>query len=64
MKKTQINYTADLKNITLKTNDIYEKRKIDKTDFKADLHREKHQIMQDFEELVEMLKFQVADCKK
>ena len=61
-KNTSIFYN-ELKNITLKTNDIYEKRKIDKIDFEADLQNEKQQIHQNFNELELLIKTQATNCK-
>jgi len=54
---------SGLKNITLKTNDIYEKRNVNNVNFKADLQQEKLQILQDFEAMKQMLHFQVTQCK-
>jgi len=54
---------ADLKNIILKTNDIYEKRNVHISDFNADLQQEKLLILQDFEAMKQMLHSQVAHCK-
>jgi len=53
----------EFKNIILKTNDIYEKRKLSSADFKADFQLGKQQILQDFEMLEQMLQLQVVDCK-
>jgi len=54
---------SELKNITLKTNDIYEKRTIDNIAFEADLQIEKQQIQNNFNELEALLKNQVTNCR-
>ncbi|HSH19555.1 MAG TPA: amino acid permease, partial [Draconibacterium sp.] len=55
---------SELKNITLSINDIYEKRKINKLDFKTDLQLEKQKILHDFEKLMDMLANQATDCNQ
>ncbi|GAB1451126.1 hypothetical protein MASR2M47_11820 [Draconibacterium sp.] len=52
-----------LKGIMLKTNDIYEKRKLNNIDFSADLQEGKQQILADFEMLEKMLLLQANQSK-
>ena len=62
-EKNTIVLYGNLRSITLKTNDIYEKRKLDPTSFRADLQEGKKQILNDFEAIENMLLNQVAQCK-
>ncbi len=58
-----IRFYGELKNIILKTNDIYERRKLNHTDFSADLQEGKLQIWNDFETLEEMLLNEIEKSK-
>jgi amino acid transporter len=54
---------TELKNIALKTNDIYEKRKLIESDFSADLQTAKQQILNDFDTLQALLLNQIPKSK-
>ncbi len=56
-------FYSELKNIIVKTNDIYERRKLNQTNFSADLQEGKQQIWNDFETLEKMLLNEIANSK-
>lgn len=56
-------FYGELKNIILKTNDIYEKRKLNQIDFSTDLQESKQLILNDFEKLKDMLLNEVTKSK-
>jgi amino acid transporter len=56
-------FYSELKNIILKTNDIYEKRKLDQNDFRTELEQGKQQILNDFEMLEDMLLNEITKSK-
>lgn len=62
-RNTTILYSG-LKNIILKTNDIFEKWKISDANFKVELQHEKVQVLNNLEEIRQMIQTQVTECKK
>ncbi len=56
-------FYSNLKSLTLKTYDIYEKRKINNTDFNTGIQEGKQQVFDDYDALEEMLLQQIAQSK-